>query len=214
MKRTLIIAFSFLLIFSIQNVNAQTIDSTDQEESVLPPTSKSKNSEAATKYSTPPKSKSDWKKKFYVGGYLGMSFGSYTNVEISPIIGYNFTRDYSMGFGVIYSYYSYDSGVPGVEKVSSSNWGFRINANYVLLNFIRLGAEYQYLSVDRWSGSLNPDGSLVYEKVPYNILFLGGGINQRVGGNTSLFIMFYYDVLENDYYNDNYIFRVGVSAGF
>lgn len=216
MKRSLfliLVVFFYSIGQSViaQPVTKQAADSTEQEESVLPPTSKSKQSDSATKYSTPPKSKSDWKKKIYLGGYFGASFGSYTNIEISPIVGYNFTKDFSMGFGVIYSYYSYDYGP---TKISASNWGFRLNANYVLFNFIRLGAEYQFLNVDSFTGNLNPDGTPIYEKEPYNILFVGGGINQRIGGNASVFIMIYYDVLENDYYNDNYIFRVGVSAGF
>ena len=217
MKRTFILPLVLLLICGLTNLNAQTdTDSTYEGSNALPPTSKSKQGDAATKYSVPPpsKQKSDWKKKIYLGGYFGASFGSYTNVEISPIIGYNFTRDFSMGVGVIYSYYAYDTNIPGAPKVSSSNWGFRMNANYVLLKFIRLGAEYQFLNVDRWTGNINPDGSLIYEKEPYNILFVGAGINQRFGGNASLFIMVYYDVLQNDYYNDNYIFRIGVAAGF
>ena len=116
-----------------------------------------------------------------------------------------------MGVGVIYSYYSYDFGP---TKIQSNNWGFRMNANYILFNFVRLGAEYQFLNVDAWTGDLNPNGTPVYEKEPYNILFLGGGINQRVGRNASVFLMIYYDVLQNGYYNDNYIIRVGVAAGF
>lgn len=192
-------------------------DSALSETSVLPPTSKSRQGDAATKYSTPPKSKTPWTKKIYLGGYFGASFGSSTtNVEISPIVGYNFTRDFSMGIGVIYSYYSYEAYLAGQgnTKISSSNWGFRMNANYVLLKFIRLGAEYQFLSVDSYKGQQNPDGSPIYEKEPYNILFLGGGFNQRLGRNASLFFMIYYDVLQNDYYYNNYIIRIGVSAGF
>jgi hypothetical protein len=201
-----------MLAFGLNiTVTAQAVDSTEQQAAVLPPTSKSKQSEAATKYSTPPRSKSDWRKKIYLGGYFGAGFGSYTNIEISPIIGYNFTNDFSMGVGVIYSYYSYDFGP---TKIQSNNWGFRVNANYILFNFVRLGAEYQFLNVDAWTGDLNPNGTPVYEKEPYNILFLGGGINQRVGRNASVFLMIYYDVLQNGYYNDNYIIRVGVAAGF
>lgn len=193
-----------------------TADSAASNTSVLPPTSKSKQGSEATKYSTPPKSKSDWKKKIYLGGYFGLSFGSYTNIEISPIIGYNLTKDFSMGVGVIYSYYSYEVDYINApsQKISASNWGFRTNANYVLLNFIRLGIEYQFLSVDSYTGNNNFDGTPIYEKKPYNILFVGGGINKRLGGNASLFVMVYYDLLENDYYNNNYIFRIGVSAGF
>jgi hypothetical protein len=217
MKRSLIIVVSLIFICSVNELNAQTIDSTAQQESVLPPTSKSKNAKSATKYSTPPVSKSDWKKKIYVGGYFGMSFGSYTNIEVSPIVGYNFTKDFNMGIGVIYNYYAYD--VPnytgfGTTRVSSSNWGGRLNASYTLFNLVSLGAEYQLLSVDVYGyddlGSLNSRKELI------NILFLGGGIRQKIGRNASMFIMAYYDVLQNKYspYNDQVVWRIGVAAGF
>ncbi len=214
MKRHLIILVSLISICSLNVLSAQTVDSTSQQESVLPPTRKSK---AATKYSTPPKSKPDWKKKIYVGGYFGLSFGSYTNIEISPIVGYNFTEDFNMGIGVIYNYYAYE--IPnytgfGNTKVSSSNWGGRLNANYTLFNLVSLGAEYQLLSVDVYG--YDDVGALISDKELVNILFLGGGIRQRIGRNSSMFIMAYYDVLQNKYspYNDQVVWRIGVAAGF
>jgi hypothetical protein len=214
MKQIIFLIIAMFFIGGFQSYSAQIPDSLEQEESVLPPTSKSKQADDV-RYSAPPKSKSNWGSKIYLGGYFGMTFGSYTNIELSPIVGYNFTKDFSMGFGIIYSYYSYNTNLPtGNAKISSSNWGFRVNANYVLLKFIRLGAEYQYLSVDTYNGQLSPDGSPIYDKEPYNILFLGGGINQRMGGHASMFIMFYYDIFETGYYYNNYIFRVGVAAGF
>jgi len=218
MKRTLSIVLSLIFIFSIQQMSAQPNDTTAQEESVLPPTSKSKQGDAATRYSTPPKSKSDWRKKIYVGGYFGLSFGStYSSVDISPIVGYRITKDFSMGIGVIYNYYAYEvpNFTTGTTKYSFSNWGARINANYVLFNLIALGAEYQYITTDRFDGyNLNNDATFAKEGV--NILFVGGGISRRVGGNTSMYIMAYYDLLQDKYspYGDQIVWRIGVSAGF
>jgi len=219
MKRTLSIVLSLIFIFSIQQMSAQPADTIAQEESVLPPTSKSKQGDAATRYSTPPKAKSDWKKKIYVGGYFGLSFGSnYSSVDISPIVGYRITKDFSMGVGVIYNYYSFETWNPIVgetQKYSFNNWGGRINANYVLFNLIALGAEYQFINAERVSG-YDDFGSPIYTKDPINILFVGGGISRRVGGNTSMYIMAYYDLLQDQYspYGDQIVWRIGVSAGF
>jgi hypothetical protein len=218
MKRTIILTLTLIFIFTVSGLNAQSADSTTQEESVLPPTSKSRKSDAATRYSTPPKSKSDWRKKIYVGGYFGMSFGSsYTNIDISPIVGYRITDDFSMGLGVIYTYYSYE--VPnfnfGTQKYSFSNWGARVNANYVLFKFIALGAEYQYITTDIFDG-YDVSNSATFRKEGINILFVGGGISQRVGGNASVYVMAYYDLLQDKYspYGNNIVWRIGVSAGF
>lgn len=207
-----------LFISGLQPYSAQIPDSTEQEESVLPPTSKSKQGESASLYSTPPKSKSDWKKKFYVGGYLGLTFGTYTNIDVSPIVGYRFLPNFSMGIGFIYNYTSQNNvGLSGNDKISTSNWGGRINANYVLFNFLALGVEYQYLSVDYYSGWDNASNSPIYQKEPVNILFVGGGISQKVGRNAAIYIMVYYDLLQNQYspyYNNDVVFRIGAAGGF
>jgi len=221
MKRIIILyAASFLLTLS-NTIDAQpvtsTLDSTEVEADVMPPTSKTRQSEAATKYSTPPKSKSDWKKKIYVGGYFGLGFGTFTNIEVSPIVGYNFTENFNMGIGVIYSYFSYN--IPnyvggGDTKVSTSNWGGRINANYTFFNIVSLGTEYQFISVDAFKG-YNDLGVPIYGKEPVNVLLLGGGIRQRASKNVAIFIMAYYDVIQDEYspYGDNIIWRFGIAAG-
>ena len=222
MKRTAALVSLIVFIFSLAPVMAQSeSDSTYQGSSALPPTSKSKQSEAATRYSAPPPSsqKSDWRKRIYVGGYFGLSLGSvYSNVEISPIVGYRITDDFSMGVGIIYRYYSYEAfnfASGQNQRYSFSNWGARINAQYRLFNLIALGAEYQYITND-WLEGYDDLGNPVFDKKGVNILFVGGGITQKVGGNAFMYLMAYYDVLQETYspYSDNIIWRIGVSAGF
>lgn len=221
MKRTIILCgVSFFLTFNFalmaQPVTS-TLDSAEVEADVMPQTSKARKSESATKYSTPPKSKKDWKKNIYVGGYFGLGFGTYTNIEISPIVGYNFTENFNMGIGVIYNYFSYN--IPnyvggGDTKVSTSNWGGRVNANYTLFNIVTLGAEYQFISVDTFKGYTDL-GAPIYGKEPVNVLLLGGGIRQMAGRNVALFVMAYYDVIQDEYspYGDNIVWRFGIAAG-
>ena len=216
-----LVVFFFSLSSAIiaQPVVIQPLDSVEQEAAVLPPTNKSKQSAGATKYSTPPKSKPDWKKKIYVGGYLGMTFGTFTNIEISPIVGYNFTKDFNMGIGVIYNYFSQPvpTGPNSSTQISSSNWGGRLNATYTLFNLISLGAEYQLLSVEQIA--YNPSTfEIAKENVPVNILLLGGGLRQSLGRNTAIFVMVFYDVLQDPNspyaFNNGLVWRMGMAAGF
>ncbi len=50
------------------------------------------------------------KSKLFVGGNLGLAFGTYTIVNVSPLVGYRFTNVLAAGVGVNYSYYGYDDG--------------------------------------------------------------------------------------------------------
>ena len=92
-----------------------------------------------------------------------------------------------------------------------------MNATYTLFNLVSVGAEYQFLSVEQVS--YNPfTYEVAKEKVPVNILLLGGGLRQSLGRNASVFIMVYYDVLQDPNspyaYNNGLVWRMGVAAGF
>src|SRR5450755_4452865 len=50
------------------------------------------------------------KSNLFFGGNLGLAFGTYTIVNVSPLIGYHFSPLFAAGVGVNYSYYGYDDG--------------------------------------------------------------------------------------------------------
>ena len=194
-----------ILFFLFLNIGyAQTEDDVNNDQQAVQ-SSKSKE----PKYSTPPKTKRSFKERIYVGGYLGLQFGTYTSIDISPLVGYRVTPDFNVGIGVLYTYTSFDYGGT-IGQHGYSSWGGRLTANYTLFNFLALGIEYQYRTVELYN---------VYEQSfedqGVNVLFLGGGIRQKVGGNTYMFLMAYYDVLQEEYspYN-SVVLRIGVSAGF
>jgi hypothetical protein len=161
-------------------------------------------------YSTPPQSKKSFKERLYFGGYIGLQFGTYTSIDISPLIGYRVTPDFNVGIGVLYNYTSFDYGGT-IGQHGYSSWGGRLTANYTLFNFLALGIEYQYRTVE----TVYNVAEQSFETQGINILFLGGGIRQKVGGNAYMFLMAYYDVLQEEYspYN-SVVLRIGVSAGF
>jgi hypothetical protein len=43
------------------------------------------------------------KSKLFVGGALGLAFGTYTIVNVSPLVGYHFTPVFAAGAGINYS---------------------------------------------------------------------------------------------------------------
>src|SRR5262245_52570965 len=52
----------------------------------------------------PPAPKSDWRSHLFVGGGIGLSFGTIDYVEIAPIVGYRFHPRVSAGLGLLWRY--------------------------------------------------------------------------------------------------------------
>src|ERR1017187_2606703 len=50
------------------------------------------------------------KSKLFVGGGLGLAFGTYTIVNVTPLVGYRFSELFAAGVGINYSYYGYNDG--------------------------------------------------------------------------------------------------------
>lgn len=194
-----------ILFFISLNIGfSQTEDEVNNDQQAVQ-SSKSKEPQ----YSTPPQSKRSFKDKLYFGGYLGLQFGTYTSIDISPLIGYRVTPDFNVGIGVLYTYTSFDYGGT-IGQHGYSSWGGRLTTNYTLFNILVLGAEYQYRTVELYNVVEQS-----FEDQGVNILFLGGGIRQKVGRNAFMFLLAYYDVLQEEYspYN-SVVFRIGVAAGF
>ncbi len=54
------------------------------------------------------KQKNPFSERFFVGGSLGFSIGTYSSlVDVSPIFGYAVTEDFIAGLGLTYKYYKY-----------------------------------------------------------------------------------------------------------
>src|SRR5688572_11858407 len=49
--------------------------------------------------------------RLFFGGNFGLQFGSYTYVDISPMVGYKITERLAAGVGATYIYYSVDDHV-------------------------------------------------------------------------------------------------------
>jgi hypothetical protein len=205
MIKSRLILVTGMLFFLLLNIGfSQTDENLNNNQQAV---QSSKSNEP--KYSTPPKNKRSIKERFYVGGYLGLQFGTYTSIDISPLLGYRITPDFNVGIGLLYTYTSFDYGPP-VGQHGYSSWGGRLSTNYTLFNLISLGVEYQYRTVELYNSFENS-----FQNQGVNVLFLGGGFRQKVGRNTFMFIMAYYDILQEQYTPyPNVVFRIGVSAGF
>jgi hypothetical protein len=69
--------------------------------------------------------------RFFWGGDLGLSFGSYTYFAVNPIVGYRLTNRLSAGVGVNYTYSSYD-----YYNYKGSMYGGNTFASYTIVKNI------------------------------------------------------------------------------
>ncbi len=149
------------------------------------------------------------KDRIYFGGNLGLQFGTITNIEVSPLVGYRFTNDFSAGLGVTYIYLKTDySNYPDFE---TNIYGYRLFARHNIQEQFYATAEYENLSLEFIR--LN-DFAKSREWVPG--LFVGGGYFQPVGNRAGFNIAALYNVMYDDQkspYNSPWVFRVGFTFG-
>ncbi len=146
----------------------------------------------------------------WFGGGIGMSFGTVDWIEIAPIVGYSATDDLSFGGGVLYRYRK-DGRFPG--DPSTNDYGANVFVRYRVTPWLFAHGEYEYLSYEFIRSDLTTD------RDNFGSILVGPGIVRPLGQRTSFFALglynFSYD--DNDVfspYDDEWVFRIGVSVGF
>ncbi len=153
------------------------------------------------------KSSSGFKKENLVfGGTFGLYFGDYTSLNISPQVGYRFSKYFTAGVGIGYTYYKEDNYY-GYEDWTQNYLGGNIYAQLNPVSFLRFQVQPELYGF--W-GSYQPDKKTVA------CVLVGGGIILPAGRNGGISMMVYYDVLQEDYspYGNQVFFSVGYTFGF
>ncbi len=153
--------------------------------------------------------------RLMIGGSLGLVFGDYTNINISPLIGYRFSDMFAAGININAQYASEkDRFVNGDIKYQYTVFGGGVWGRFYPLDMIFLHAqpEYNHISEKLTDETFNPKQVI---KTSYGVssLLLGGGYSQPIGeGYSSFYIMVLYDVLQNT--RSPYQNRPQVQVGF
>ena len=161
--------------------------------------------------------------RLFFGGAFGLMAGDYTDIEISPIVGYYITPRWAAGIGFSYEYYNnkyhwYDPMKNSYERYETNIWGGSIFTNYVIVNnvndWIPLGfnfrifahAEYEILSYEKGFYSHNAEGRELQKS-----FLVGGGLRFPMGKRSSmnLTILWNLNSTLNDYYGSGPIIRFG-----
>ncbi len=177
------VAVFFFIFFSASSVNAQNSDQTSRRSGA-----------------------------FFVGGNLGLQFGTVTLVDISPMVGYFFTENWNVGVGGTYKYYRYkllDS------EYTSTYYGGRAfsqlflkSEKVQLLNYLFLHGEYEYLNL-----RFNANESDAFDDTTVESYFGGVGYRAPLSSKVAFSMLLLYNF--NDSANSPYenpVIRVGVSV--
>lgn len=154
------------------------------------------------------KESSNIKDKIYYGGNIGLSFGSYTQIGIFPLIGYKITPKLSTGLKITYQYIK-DNRFS--STYTTSNYGGSLFARYRVIPPLYLHAEYEVINYELY----NSIGESSRTWVPF--MLVGAGYSQRLGGNSWLNIQILFDVLQNaksPYNQWEPFYSIGVGVGF
>ncbi len=158
------------------------------------------------------------KSRLFVGGNLGLSFGSYTTILVTPQVGYHFSNIFAAGVGLNYIYYNYrfynydgSLGERDVYSYAGMNVFGRIYP--IRQFFIQAQPEVDYV----W-GQTTVYNPTVTAKLPGQFvpcMLLGGGAAIPAGrGAIVLSVM--YDVVQNPlspYYHQA-VFGFGYNMAF
>jgi hypothetical protein len=131
--------------------------------------------------------------KFFIGGNLGLSFGTYTYIELAPLAGYKITPRLWAGLGPKYMYWKmrnyYETSVYGLKTFAS----FTILKDISETINIGIGDIFIYLEDETLSLE-----EIYYDPVNYvyfkgnrnwhNILLAGGGMRFPLGTRGGLSI--------------------------
>lgn len=158
--------------------------------------------------------------RMYVGGNIGLQFGTITDIEVSPHVGYYIYPRWSAGVGITYEYYKRKATYYNPFKIDTHIYGFNLFTRLALIkdmgqtfgigNGISIigQAEYERLSLERKYFELT---SMATEgRFWLDSFLVGGGIKQAIGRRSSVYMLVMWNLNEtiNSPYS-NPIFKFG-----
>lgn len=202
MKKT-ILMFSLLLSFSticysqIYVDNQGNVYDTRKKTSATKPVIKSLKKKSSSSFDP---------SKLSVGGNFSLQFGDYTVVGISPQVGYDFSKYFTAGAGLGYTYYKdkyYD------YKWSSNYLSFDVFGRFYPVEYIVIGIQPEISRM--WQNITYYDGEKISESKFVPSFLIGGGL--RLGGMTA---MIQYDVVQdrNSPYGNSIFYSAGYTFRF
>jgi hypothetical protein len=159
-----------------------------------------------------PKEKKDdapWREKVFYGGNFNAMFGTFTILNLNPIIGYRVTEKFHVGGGGVFNYYSVRYGS---QRISQTFYGSHTFARLFLFPNIFVQTQYDRL----YQPKINfTQGTL--EKGWIDYLLVGGGARQSIGEKTFFITSILYNIISDPRQIPAYsnpVIQIGIITGF
>ena len=161
--------------------------------------------------------------RLFFGGGFGLSVGSYTDIEVSPLVGYYITPRWAAGVGFTYEYYNnkyhwIDQYTGQYERYETHIFGGRLFTNYVIVNnvndWIPFGLNFRIFAHIE-DELMSYEKSFFYYSKPgrelQNSFLVGGGLRFPTGKRSSmnLYILWNLNSQLNNFYGSGPIIRMG-----
>lgn len=155
--------------------------------------------------------------RLILGGSLGLSFGDYTNINVSPLVGYRISQLFAAGINVNAQY--------GAENFRDFNNNLIQKNKYTIFGggvwgrvyplewlFIHIQPEYNFINLN--TTYYDDPKQTVKDNYGVPSLLMGAGYVQPIGGRASFSIMALYDVLQDSRSPySGIILRIGANLG-
>lgn len=153
-------------------------------------------------------------RRFYTGGDIGATFGDYSQIVISPMIGYRISKEISTGLQFIYnhSWQTINKDMQNQSTLQSNTVGGNIFFQYNPISSFYLRGEFEY---DSYSNYQTTQNTTINQAVPF--IYLGAGYSTAISKSASFNAGIKVDVLnnENSPYFNNFtpVLYVGIGVG-
>jgi len=151
------------------------------------------------------------KRKLFFGGNIGMSFGDYTLVDISPQVGYAFSQYFSAGAGVSFTY------------LNKENYNYEFTRTYLGMNVFANAYPMKYIALSlqpgvdyMWASDTYANGAKITLNKAIPTFVVGAGVRIPVGNTGGMIMMLKYDLVQNEHspYGNTVFYSVGYVIGF
>lgn len=159
------------------------------------------------------------KEKLFFGGNFGLTFGDYTLINVSPQIGYRFTKAFAAGFGINAQYVGYkerDFNGDVFRKVSQGVTGLNVFGRVYPFEqfFVQLQPEANYLFGKQTYYQPTKEEYKLDAVIAPSLLAGGGAA--LPAGRGAFIVSIFYDVLQdkNSPYGRKPVYNFGYNVGF